>query len=209
MATRLLIIRHGETEWNREERFRGRADLGLTPRGLAQAEALAQRLSSWEISAVYSSPLRRARQTAEAIARAKGLEVRILEDLIDIDYGEWQGLSLDEAASRDGQLFHLWRSAPHRVRFPGGESLQEVRTRAARVLSYIREQHPDEMVAAVSHVVMCRILILTLLEWDNSHFWKIKQDLTALNLFELREPFNVALIINDTCHLRDQSLPEV
>jgi len=207
VTTRLLIIRHGETEWNREERFRGRADLGLTPKGRAQAEALARRLSSWDIAAVYSSPLRRARQTADIIARSKGLEARILEDLIDIDYGQWQGLSPEEAAARDGGLFCLWSSAPHRVKFPGGESLDDVRERATRALAYIRDRHPGETIAAVSHVVVCRVLILALLEWDNSHFWKIRQDLTALNLFELRERFNVALVINDVCHLRDAGLP--
>ncbi|MBM4450796.1 MAG: histidine phosphatase family protein, partial [Chloroflexi bacterium] len=91
--TKLLIIRHGRTEWNRVERFRGRADIPLDEVGRKQAEATASRIAEWQLNTVYSSPLRRAMETAEALARPAGLEVKKLPDIIDIDYGQWQGLS--------------------------------------------------------------------------------------------------------------------
>lgn len=95
--TRIVLIRHGQTEWNRLERFRGRADLSLNEVGLAQAEATARRIAAaWPASAVYSSPLKRAMETAKIIAEALALAVQPLAGLMDIDYGEWQGLSPDD-----------------------------------------------------------------------------------------------------------------
>jgi len=96
--TRFVLVRHGQTEWNRVERFRGRADIPLNETGLAQAKALARRLASWAIAAVYSSPLQRTRETGKAIARQLGLQVEPLEGLIDIDYGALQGLTPEEAS---------------------------------------------------------------------------------------------------------------
>jgi probable phosphoglycerate mutase len=127
----VLLIRHGETEWNRVERFRGRADVELNATGLAQAVAVARRLrSEGSADAVYSSPLQRGWQTAEPIAAAFGLQVQPLDGLLDIDYGQWQGLSPAEAASRYPDVFALWLNAPDRAAIPGGETLGQVRSRS-------------------------------------------------------------------------------
>lgn len=200
--TRLFLIRHGETEWNKEERFRGRAELDLTERGIKQAEAVARRLSYWPINAIYSSPLKRALKTAEIIAQSLALPAKPLLELIDIDYGDWQGLSPQEAAIRDGNLYLLWKQAPHLVKFPNGESLQDVKQRVEKALEHIKNNHPGETVVFVSHLAVCRVMILHLLGWDNSHFWQIEQGLGAINLFELRSPSPVAMMLNDTCHLK-------
>ena len=95
--TRIVLVRHGETEWNRVERFRGRADVPLNQTGIAQAEATARRIEKgWEVTAVYASPLVRALRTAEAIAQRFALDVQVHPGLIDIDYGAWQGRSPDD-----------------------------------------------------------------------------------------------------------------
>jgi len=201
--TRLIIVRHGRTEWNRVERFRGRADIKLDEVGIKQAKAAATRIADWQVSAFYSSPLHRALTTAEILACPFGLEVKLLPAIIDIDYGEWQGLSPEQAAAKDGDLYSKWMENPHKVKFPGGESLTAVRERAASAVDSLIAQHSKETVVLVSHKVVCQILILSFLGLDNSHFWQITQDVCAINLFEVRGGVPSALSLNDTCHLRE------
>ena len=203
--TRLVVVRHGRTDWNRVERFRGRADIELDEVGMKQAEATAGRIAEWQVSAIYSSPLRRALTTAEVLARRFDLEVESLPGIIDIDYGEWQGLSPDEAAAKDGALYSTWLKRPHKAKFPGGEGLARVRERAASAVDTLIMRHPRETIALVSHKVVCQILILSLLGVDNSHFWQIAQDVCAVNLFEVRGGVPSALLLNDTCHLNGVS----
>jgi broad specificity phosphatase PhoE len=199
--TRILIVRHGRTEWNRVERFRGRADIELDETGMKQAKAAAKRISEWPVSAIYSSPLHRALTTAEIVARPFGLEVRLMPGIIDIDYGEWQGLSTEEAIVKDNGLYLKWLNNPHKVKFPGGESLSEVRERSSSVVDDLIIKHPKETIVLVSHKVVCQIIILVLLGLDNAHFWQITQDVCAINLFEVRGDIPSALFLNDTCHL--------
>ncbi|MFQ5826481.1 MAG: histidine phosphatase family protein [Dehalococcoidia bacterium] len=202
--THLLLVRHGQTAWNPGDRFRGRADLDLDEVGVQQAEAAARRMPRWPVAAVYSSPLRRALRTAEILARPLGLGVRRLEGLIDIDYGSWQGLSPEEAAQKDGELYDLWLKSPQRVRFPQGESLEMVLERVTQALDEVIARHPGETIALVAHKVVCKVAALYLLGMDVSYFWKIEQDVCALSLFETRDTLPpVALMLNDTCHLRD------
>lgn len=201
--TRLVVVRHGRTEWNRVERFRGRVDIDLDEVGIKQAEAAAERIAKLQAAAVYSSPLRRAMTTAEIIARRSNLEAKLLPGLIDIDFGDWQGLSPDEVAARNNELYSKWLGSPHLVEFPGGESLAMVRERASSAVDSLITQHPAETVILVSHKVVCQVLVLILLGLDNSHFWEITQDVCAINLFEVRNGVPSALFLNDTCHLKD------
>jgi broad specificity phosphatase PhoE len=168
---------------------------------MKQAEAAAKRIGEWPISAIYSSPLRRALTTAEVMAGPLGLNVLLVPGIVDIDYGEWQGLSTEDAVARDGHLYSQWIESPHKVKFPGGESFAEVRERAASAVDGLIQQHPKETVVLVSHKVICQILILSLLGLDSPHFWQIAQDVCAMNLFEVRGGIPSALFLNDTCHL--------
>lgn len=199
--TLIILVRHGQTEWNWVERFRGRATLDLNEAGIKQAEATAERIGQWSVVAIYSSPLLRAVTTARILARHLGLEVECLPGLIDIDYGEWQGLSPDEAVVRDGSLYRLWLESPHLVTFPGGESLTQVRERAVACVDNLIQVHPEKTVVMVSHKVVCQVLILHFLGLDNSCFWQVAQDVSAINLFEIRDGIPIALLLNDTCHL--------
>lgn len=200
--TRIILVRHGQTEWNRVERFRGWADLDLNELGNKQAEATAGKIAAWSVAAIYSSPLRRAVTTAQILARRLGLEVKLLPELIDINYGQWQGLSPEEAAARDGSLYALWLESPHLVQFPGGESLGQVRDRAVAAVDSLITIHSEETIALVSHKVVCQLLLLHFLGLDNSHFWQVTQDVSAINLFEVSDGRPVILLLNDTCHLK-------
>ena len=200
--TRFLLVRHGETKWNREERFRGRADLALNETGLRQAQAVARSLKAWSVSAIYASPLRRTVQTASAIGSELALGVVTLDGLVDIDFGSWQGLSDQEAAKQDGDLLRTWYESPQKVRFPGGESLEDVRQRVLAAIENVAARHSQDTVVLVSHNVVCRVVMCAMLGLDNSSFWHVKQDVCTLNIFELRDGLPTVTLVNDTCHLK-------
>ena len=208
--TRIVLVRHGQTAWNREVRFRGQADVELDEFGLQQAQATGRYLAArWPVVAVYASPLRRATQTAEAIARAHGLTAHPLEGLLDINFGEWQGLSPDEVAQRYPALYRAWWEAPHTVRFPGGERLDDVRSRVVAALDEVIARHPEQAVALVSHTVANRVLLCAVLGWGNDRFWRLRQETCAVNVFDVEDggTFTIVLL-NDTCHLQGLSESE-
>jgi len=197
----VLVVRHGQTEWNRVERFRGRIDIGLNDTGRLQAEAIAESLSVTQIAAVYSSPLKRALQTAEPTARAGDHNVGILEAITDVDYGAFAGLSPEEAYARFGELYDSWLHCPHLVQFPGGESLEQVRTRAWTALQEVCTVHREETIVLVSHVVVNRVLICAALGLGNESFWKIGQDNGSISILEASNGQYNLRLLNDTCHL--------
>jgi broad specificity phosphatase PhoE len=205
--TRIVLVRHGQTAWNWDVRFRGRADLELDEFGLRQAQATGRYVAArWPVVAVYGSPMRRAMQTAEAIARAHGLTARPLEGLMDIDFGEWQGLSPDEAAQRYPDLYRAWVEAPHTVHVPGGEGLDDVRGRVVAMLDEVVARHAEEAVALVSHTVVNRVLLCAVLGLGNEHFWRLRQETCAVNVFDAEEDGTFTIVLlNDTCHLQDLS----
>lgn len=196
------LIRHGETEWNRQQVFRGRIDVELNQLGLKQAELLGEHFCQYRVDAVYSSPLKRALETARAIAGPHGLEVQVTDGLVDIDYGRWQGLSWEEVERTYPVLYRRWEETPHLVQMPDGESLEEVRRRAYAALLEILFRHQDQNVAIVSHRVVNKVLICALLGLDNSHFWRIRQDNCGITTF-IGDHYRLVLIgHNDLCHLR-------
>lgn len=203
--SQILLIRHGQTDWNRVERFRGRADLDLNQTGLRQAQAIAERAAPLNIAFLYSSPLRRAWRTAEIISKRLGLTPQPSESLLDIDYGEWEGLSPTEAEIKYPELYALWRESPHQVKFPGGESLAEVERRAAAFLKSLREQHPEQTIGLVSHKIVCQVLICHILGLELSHLWQIEQEVATINFFIKQGSFLIATHLNETCHLREEA----
>ena len=125
--TELILVRHGETVWNVEKIYRGRADVNLDEVGIKQAELLGKHLGNWELEAIYSSSLKRALDTANIIARYHKIGVYIADGLIDFDYGEWQSLPEQEVRKSYPALLDKWHNNPQEVRMPGGESLADER----------------------------------------------------------------------------------
>jgi probable phosphoglycerate mutase len=202
--TTLILVRHGQTEWNRFERFRGRADVPLNETGLAQAEATGRRVAAeWQPVAIYTSPLSRAVNTAEAIARHYSLPVQPHPGLADIDYGQWQGLSPEEARQRWPEEIDAWYNQPHQARIPGGETLDDLRARLMRTVHELASRHLGETIVLVGHTVINRIILLGVLGLSNERFWRIQQDTCAINVFEAEKEDFVLVSLNDTCHLRN------
>jgi broad specificity phosphatase PhoE len=201
--THIILVRHGQTASNAQDRIRGQVDIPLDETGLSQARATAARVAAdWHPTAVFSSPLRRAVQTAQAIATALHLEVEVVADLIDMNFGIWQGLLYTEVRRNWPELSTRWMTAPHTVSFPGGESLSEVQQRALPALQAIIERHSGQDVVVVGHTVLNRVLLCAVLGLDNSAHWRIGQDTCAVNAIEWRPDGYYVLSLNDTCHLR-------
>lgn len=199
---KIILIRHGETDWNREQIFRGRIDISLNEVGLAQARAVQEALKDVPIDVVYASPLLRAFETARILSENRDCEVVKEEGVIDINFGKWQGLSHHRVKEEYKELYHTWLSKPHTVTFPDGESLTQVRERSVKALERVIKDHLGKTLAVVSHRVINKVLLCNGLGLELSRFWYIKQDTCAINMFELRDGNYYVTLLNDTCHLK-------
>ncbi len=202
MSCRLYLIRHGETLWNSEMRFQGHVDIPLSERGVEQAKALAGRLAPRKISAVYSSDLSRAVDTARHIAGPRGMGVISLPELREIDFGHWEGLTFKEIKERYGELLSRWWANPLGIKVPGGEGLSDLLVRVVPAVREVVERHMGEQVAVVCHGGPVRCLVGTVLNMDLNKYWKIRQDNVALNVIDFADwDGGVVSLLNDRSHL--------
>ena len=204
--TTIYLIRHGQTDWNKDKIFRGRADVPLNEHGRKEARALSGYLEHVRPDACYSSPLSRALETARIAVSPHSLDVKLDEGMIDIDYGAWQGLRDEEVSARFPETYRRWKERPHRVRFPDGESLTMVRNRALASLERIRSENPESTVFVVAHRVVTKVIMCAALGLGNAAFWRIRQDNCAYNIIELSEDGAVVVLMNDTCHMKSAGI---
>ena len=200
--TRVYLVRHGQTAWNVGEIFRGRADIPLDETGKREVHLAGETLRDETFHAVYSSPLSRSMETAENIAKFHDISVTPLDAIVDISYGEWEGLGNQEVQQKYPELHALWLSEPHKVLFPGGESLDEVRSRTMAALEELLVKHQNENFALVAHRVPNKVICCALLGLDNSHFWRIQQDTASTNLFVYWNGQWIISYLNDTSYLK-------
>jgi phosphoserine phosphatase len=200
--TKILLTRHGHIEGIKPERFRGREPLALTALGRKQAAAVAQRIAgAWQPSHIHTSPMGRCIETATTIAKACGVAAKTCDDLNDIDYGAWQFKTYDDAEKQDAALFLAWFATPHLVRFPNGESLQDLAARVANALRMVLARHPDETIVLVSHDSVNRALLIELLDLPLSDYWRLAQDPCCLNEIDITGGKVRIQRINETAHL--------
>ncbi len=201
---RLLLVRHGESTWNAEGRYQGRRDAPLSERGALQSNALAERLAAdgdVRPRAIVSSPLSRARDTAAPTARMLGLDVDVDPDLIEISHGAWEGLLKSEIASAWPAMFAAWRDAPDSVRFPGGESLDDVRARWRSFVSDV-ERYPSPLLV-VTHDVIVRLAVLDARGQPLSAFNSLTSENAAITEIDCVSPELHIVRLNDGSHLGD------
>ncbi|MFI7134044.1 bifunctional RNase H/acid phosphatase [Nonomuraea sp. NPDC050153] len=204
VATSLLLLRHGETALSVERRFSGRGDAELTPNGLAQAAAAAERLSRepYRLDAIVSSPLKRARQTAEAVARRTGLDVEVDEDLRELDFGEWEGHTFTEVQRRWPAELSTWLADPETAP-PGGESFATVARRVQAAGERLVERYEGRTVLAISHVTPIKMLLRQALLAPLESLYRMHLDVACLSLIEYyADGPAVVKSFNDTSHLR-------
>jgi broad specificity phosphatase PhoE len=201
-VTTIILVRHGHVDWIVPERFRGRADLDLSDLGWRQVAATAQRIASaGKPAAIYSSPMRRCINTAEAIASNAALDVVPLDGFNDIDYGEWQGLTRGEAHARWPSDVDCWFRAPHLASIPRGESLMTLLARSTAALRSILQRHPGQLVVVVGHDSVNRVLLLFALDLPISRYWHLKQAPGAINEVGFEHGSFVIRTLNETGHL--------
>ena len=198
----LILVRHGHVEGIHPERFRGQIDLPLTSLGQAQAAATASFIADhWRAKAVYTSPLGRCRDTGTAIAKAQGLSIEPMQELIDINYGSWQGRTQEEVKASEPERFKAWMQQPQLTVIAGADSLQDVQARLVRALNHMREAHPGETVIAVGHDSTNRVFLTLGLDMPLSRYWHLQQDPCAINVLRFDESGCRVVTINQTSHL--------
>jgi broad specificity phosphatase PhoE len=202
--TDIVLVRHGETEFNREDIFRGRFNVELNDRGREQAEALAKALKSPPITAVYTSPLARAVATACAIAREHGLEPIVDEAFNNIDLGEWQGVKKTQVRDEQADEWRLWTTEPEHLRIPGGETLAEIRERAYPRLLDLAAGHDGERIVVVTHRSVSRVLAGAVLGMTEGYFWKFYMDNAGYSLLQYNGSGFVIVQWNEICHLKER-----
>ncbi len=199
---KIIVVRHGQTDWNKKDIFRGRKDIPLDESGKRQAMLTARRLAEMDltIKAVYTSPLHRAVETAENIAKIFGLKVIPKEELIEFDYGQWEGHSIDEVKKKYPQMYANWLNNPAQLVIPDGETLEQVTKRVqSGVKSILKEAQGD--IVIVAHKVINKVVIGCLMGWDQDHFWKLEQELAAINIIEVGGGSATVEMLNHTTHL--------
>jgi len=203
---RVLLLRHAETDWNRERRFQGWRDVSLSPAGREQAGSVARLLADTPLVAVWSSPLARARETAALIAEPHALPVREEEAFKEMGFGTWEGLTRDEVEARFPDAIAVWAERPHEARWPGGESLADVRARVLRGLAALRATHQGQTVCLVSHGITSRVLILEALGLGLDRLWSIQVSSTGISELEFRDDWTTLHRMNSLIHLADTAI---
>jgi broad specificity phosphatase PhoE len=205
---RLVLVRHGETEWNRQRRVQGLSNLALNKTGMKQAEALARALSREKVNAIYSSPLRRAEETARAIGRFHGVRVEIMDGLKELDVGAVDGMTYEDMKLHHGEFFARWMTDFTSVRLPGGGFIPELRDQCCTAIRDIvsRERkgdNDDSSVVVVTHFFPILCIICDCMGLDLSYCRRLKVDLASVSVIEFKADRTVLVSLNDTCHLRE------
>jgi broad specificity phosphatase PhoE len=181
----LYLVRHGTTTLNVQNRYRGRRDVPLDAQGWADAVDAARALSPLGLAAVYAGPLRRTINTAQVIAdECRVPDVRILHGLINLDYGVWEGMTSEEAAMYDPEMFSQYKSSPDTAICPSGERLSDAQGRMIEAVQLIGERHKGERVAGITHAVMIRLVASKLLNLPGEE-WRIPVGRGSLTKFEV------------------------
>jgi Fructose-2,6-bisphosphatase len=203
MGVKLFLIRHGQTEGNVRGQYQGSLDVDMTEEGILQAKSAKQYLSKVNFSNIYSSPMKRAINTANIIAQDTGHEVRIMNDLRELDFGKWEGLKFDEINAMYKKDYQGWLDDPYNHPPSGGESFTELIARADKEIKKIVEENPDgSSVAIVSHGAVILALIVNWLNIPSSRWRSLIQRQAAINIVVLDNGFPYISSINYTGHLK-------
>jgi broad specificity phosphatase PhoE len=203
-AIKLFLVRHGETPWNQERRIQGgSSDIGLNEVGKKQAERLGLALKNIEISAIYSSPLKRALDTAQAIAGYHSLKVRVEPDLREMEVGELEGVSIADLGTSFGQFLLRWRQGLGTEKLPGGESVEELADRVWAIVQSIKKGHDHENVVVVSHFFTCVATICKALGWPLTTIERLRVQTGSISIIDFTDGQSRLVSLSDTCHLKE------
>jgi probable phosphoglycerate mutase len=200
----LLLVRHGETSWNREGRYQGRTDVPLSPDGEAQAARLAARLAGVPIALAVASPLERARRTAEIVLGARGTRLELEDGLVEISHGAWEGQLSSDVEAAHAEMLGAWRRRPDRdvPAGPGAETLGDVEARAWPVIERLADRlRGDETALVAAHDAVNRVLLCRFLGLPLTRVWSFRQAPATLNVLSGPSLHELQIVrLNDAEH---------
>ena len=206
METTVLLIRHGQTNGNVNEYYSGWSQEDLNQTGYEQARLLSKRLVSTQIDTIYSSPLKRTLSTAKAVAKEHNLELIIMDDLIEINLGDWQGLQEEEVGQKWPDMWKQSRIDPSGLDWPNGESFTQVAKRSATAFEQVLQQNIGKHVVIVTHDIIIRVMVAHILCVPTSIYRKIEIGNTSITEIRIRDNQPRQIIrMNDTSHLDDMT----
>ncbi|WP_455792150.1 histidine phosphatase family protein [Clostridium butyricum] len=202
MKTIIMLIRHGETEWNILGKFQGSTDIPLSNEGIRQAFMLKERLKS-DFDYIFSSPLKRAYETAKILCDESGKQVSIAEEIREINFGEWEGLTVKGIAEKYPDIFNQWRNDKREGKFCGGDmSTLNASIRAKNCIMEIANKHKGKKIVIVAHGGIIKAGLIGIFEWDMSMYHKMALGNTCVNTITFNDDMKPALLgLNDTNHL--------
>ena len=201
MTTTVLLVRHGQTNSNVTGFYMGWSDEDLDELGHTQARRLSSRLSGWPVTSVYTSPLRRTYTTAAILAEPHMLELNLLDDLIELGLGDWQGLHMDEIKRRWPDVWQQSRIDPSEVTMPNGESFRQVTERAVRAFQSIVGSNPGKQVVMVTHEAIVKVIVAHVLGVSNSMYRRFEVNNASLSVVRVANSNSRLITLNDTSHL--------
>lgn len=201
---RLIVVRHGETEWNQQKRTQGMSDTPLAPRGHRQALRLAARLRSMPVQCVFSSPLARAVDTAKALTLHRNWPIMVDSDLREINFGSWEGLTFEEIGKNYPDELAVWNASPDRCQPPGeGETLSQVAERVDAFLERAKAKYTGKIVLAVTHSIPCKLLIARTIGLPLQNLHALRVDNVSMSILDFYQDRSVLRLCNDTTHLQE------
>jgi broad specificity phosphatase PhoE len=205
MPTRLILLRHGETQANLEQRYQGQSESHLSELGLEESEELSRFLEKEDFCAIYSSTLSRSHETAKIIARPHNLEVIQIEDLKERNYGIWENMKFDDIRSKYPDVYGSWLIDPGKTVIPGAEPLELLQKRGVSAIESLIEKHSGKTFCVVGHGGINRAILFHYMHMDINNFWRIRQDNTCINIIEIdRSP--IITLLNSTPHLGEKRI---
>lgn len=205
---RLILVRHGQTEWNAGGRYQGQSNVALSDTGRKQARFLAERFPVRQLDAIYTSDLDRAKETAECVGKWLGLTVCPEKAFRELSFGDWEGLTYQEISSRWPEEAEKLFTAPDELVIPHGETFQDLQKRALDKIYSLYEKHIDQTVAVFAHGAINKTILAGLMHIPLHYLWSLRQDNTAVNILRLDDGYVMVELINSTSHLGEDMISQ-
>ena len=201
---KIMLVRHGETLWNASGKIQGRSDIELSPNGIEQAEILAKYCPFERADAIYSSDLKRARMTAEALAKKFGLSVQTVPELREVSFGDWEGNNFKNLQETEPENVEKFFKRPDELKISNGETFAELQARAMIGLKKIIAAHANDensQIIVAAHGAVNRAILCAILDIPLRNLWVLSQFNTAVNILRVDDGFFTVDLINSTAHL--------
>ena len=205
---RLILVRHGQTEWNAGGRYQGQSNVALSDTGRKQARFLAERFPVRQLDAIYTSDLDRAKETAECVGKRLGLTVCPEKAFRELSFGDWEGLTYQEISLRWPEEAKKLFTAPDELSIPNGETFRELQKRALDKIHLLYEKHIDQTVAVFAHGAINKTILAGLMHIPLHYLWSLRQDNTAVNILRLDDGYVMVELINSTSHLGEDMISQ-